>query len=441
MNIKQISFIIISLILLYGIARASEPLNMEQCIEMAKRNNQSIDIAKTQLKIYNSKVQEARAGKFPSFKAGGTLSQYNYQSGYENVSLRHPVDSISNFPQIYLGREGLEGEFGVGIEQIIYDGGRIDAQILVAKTEEENARLNLIFIEENVIYNVKIAFYSALKAKEKVTLSAENLKSGEENLKLSLSLFKLGIVPEVDAISAEVALARAKMLSNQARNEYEKARGNLNMLIGKEIREEIEIDEKVIYIPIKINEELALNKALENRIEMKQLKVSMEQGQINITELSFSPTISANAGYILRNYDSMGRKNFYFEVGVNFPVFNILAYKAKSERAEATQDESEKQKRLLEEKIKLETVNALLDLNSAQENTEVANQEVDLAKLALKISEEKYRQGVGNILELTTAQLSLIKAQTDYLDSIYNYKIAIATIEHVSGTKIEEIQY
>jgi outer membrane protein TolC len=274
-----------------------------------------------------------------------------------------------------------------------------------------------------------------------MSLAQENVKAVEEHLKLSKKLFELGIVPEVDAVTAEVGLAKATMLLNQSKNEYEKSLGNLKLAMGIDINQTIDIEENNDYIPVKIDENNAMNKALENRAENKMLNSSRNlQNNINGTETAFAPTISAHTGYIVRNDDSMGRKNFYVELGISFPIFNIPGYKAKEERIKAVMEQIEKQKELLTQKIKLDVKNSLIDLKSAGENVSVSIQEIEVASRGLKISDGKYKAGVGTIMELMEAQLNLMKAKTDYLDSLYNYKIAIATVEHMVGVNIKDIE-
>ena len=43
-------------------------------------------------------------------------------------------------------------------------------------------------------------------------------------------------------------------------------------------------------------------------------------------------------------------------------------------------------------------------------------------------------------MEVTNSQLNLMKSKTDYINAIYNYKIALATVEHVANIKIEDVQ-
>ena len=445
-NLRKIFLLtFLCIILLYGSAGAAEDpeetgeLKLEDCINLAIKNNLSIDVAESQLKFSEAKVSEAEAAKYPQIKLSGDAGYYSYQSGLLDVIVEEP--GFSNFPStISLERKDFDASFKFGIEQLIYDGGRTEAKIFAAEIEKENKRLEVLTAVEDVKYSVQLAFYAAIKAKKQFALSLENVTATEENLKLSEALFKEGIVPEVDAVTAEVALTKAKMLSGQAENEYKKSIGNLNLLMGCDIKQSTELKGNTDFSIINIDENLAVEKALEERPEINQLNLLLaykERG-LNIGEMAFSPTISANAGYIVRDEDSLGRKNFYVGLGVDFPVFNIAEYSAKKEMGEATLEESKKQKELLKQKIILEVHNALLDLNSAGEALILTEQEVSLAELNLKIAKSRYEQGLGIILELTAAQLSLHKAQADYVDSIYNYKIALVALEHTLGCEIDD---
>lgn len=442
MNKKIILLLAIFIFFLPAYIKASEKsLTLEECINFAMMNHSSIEVAQKQIDVTGANIKEINAAKYPRIYVLGSARKCEYQTGYMDFSLSPPNPNLTDGKQIYLNSDNFDASMAVEVSQIVYDGGDRHIKLIAAQLEKENAEINMESVKEDVSYKVKVAFYSALKSKDQFRLSGENVKTGEEHLKLAKALFDAGFVPQVDTVTAEVALTKASMLFSQAQNEYNKSINNLNTAMGRELEETIDIYGDSSYVPLHIDEKSVMERAVTGRCEIRQINLALsnQQDSVSNIEALIKPTINANAGYIVRNNNSIGRKGFYFEVGLNLPIFNV-ADRAELEKIQAKTAEAEKQKELLISAVKLEVKNALLDLNSAESCIEIAEKEVDLALLQLQISEGKYKQGAGTIMEVTNSQLNLMKSKTDYINAIYNYKIALATVEHVANIKIEDVQ-
>jgi outer membrane protein TolC len=438
MNKKIILLLSIFIFFLPSYIKASEKsLTVDECIIFALENNSSIKIAQKQLDGNYAKIKEINAGKYPRINVFGIARKCNYQTGYMDFSLSPPSPSLTDDKQIYLNSDNFDTSMTLEVSQIVYDGGDRHIKLIAANLEKENAEINIEAVKEDVSYKVKLAFYSALKTKDQFLLSGENVKTGENHFKLAKALFDSGLVPQVDTVTAEVALTKAKMLFSQAKNEYDKSLNNLNTAMGRELEESIEIYGNNSYVPLSIDEKLIEEKAINSSFGMRQINLALSQQEDSISNIEglIKPTINANAGYVVRNNNSIGKKGFYFEVGLNLPIFNV-ADRAEMEKFQAKTEEVKKQKELLERTIKLEVKNSLLDLKSAESYIEIAEKEVELSLLQLQIAEGKYKQGAGTIMEVTNSQLNLMKSKTDYINAIYNYKIALATVEHVANIKV-----
>ncbi len=422
--------------------KASEkPLSLDDCINCALENNSAVDVAEKQVEVSHAKVDEILAERYPTIYAIGSASQYHYQSGYQNFTLSKPLPFGTDINQIALDSDNFDAVLAVEMNQIIYDGGAVNIKLITARLEEENEKIKLQSVKENLSYKVKLAFYSALKAKDQLLLSEENIRASKDHLKLTEALFESGFVPQVDKVSAEIALTKAEMLSSQAQNEYDKSLNNLNSAMGRGMEEAIEIYSDNSFTPVNTDEKILLKKAITGRFEIRQLNLALSQQKDSISaiEALIKPTINVITGYAVRNDNSMGRKGFYIELGLSMPIFNVRD-RAEMDKVNASTEQVKKQKELVETNIELEVKNALLDLKSAESCIEIAEKEVDLSLLQLQISEGKYKQGAGAIMEVTASQLNLTKSKTDYINAIYNYKIALATVEHVANIKIEDVQ-
>jgi outer membrane protein TolC len=74
-----------------------------------------------------------------------------------------------------------------------------------------------------------------------------------------------------------------------------------------------------------------------------------------------------------------------------------------------------------------------LDISKFKANIEVLQNAVDVAEENLRLNKEKYKLGSGTMLDLITAQVSSTQAQSNYIQSQYDYQFAVARLEKAMG--------
>ena len=87
----------------------------------------------------------------------------------------------------------------------------------------------------------------------------------------------------------------------------------------------------------------------------------------------------------------------------------------------------------IRQNIRLEAETAYLTLNLAIQQIEVTRKTVDQAKENQDLANGRYQVGVGSPLEITDAEVSLANAKANYIQALYNFKVAEAKIEKAMG--------
>jgi outer membrane protein TolC len=70
---------------------------------------------------------------------------------------------------------------------------------------------------------------------------------------------------------------------------------------------------------------------------------------------------------------------------------------------------------------------------------DVARQSLDIAQENLEMSIYSYGEGVATILDVLQAQLSWLQISQNAIAAYYDYAIAIASYEYVTGATLKEI--
>ena len=89
--------------------------------------------------------------------------------------------------------------------------------------------------------------------------------------------------------------------------------------------------------------------------------------------------------------------------------------------------------------IEQQVRSALLDVSASAQLVQVARSNVDLATRALSDETDRVNAGVDDNLPLVTAQATLSSAQTNLVESLYQYNVSKLALARAAG--ILETQY
>jgi outer membrane protein TolC len=148
----------------------------------------------------------------------------------------------------------------------------------------------------------------------------------------------------------------------------------------------------------------------------------------------YYPSVDFNA-----NYGDIGvnpaTSNGTWQVngGLNIPLFTGGKVHSDVLEADSQLKQARSQLADLRGRIDYEVRSALLDLNSAAEQVEVARSSVDLAEQSLVQSRDRFAAGVTDNLEVVQAQESVASAHESYIQSLYAHNLAKVELAYAIG--------
>jgi outer membrane protein len=90
----------------------------------------------------------------------------------------------------------------------------------------------------------------------------------------------------------------------------------------------------------------------------------------------------------------------------------------------------------LSDSTRIQVQDLVLSIKEEYENILMGLKNVETAKEGVRIAELSYKEGLISILELNTSYNALTQAKVLFLQAVYNYNIAISTLEKISGVTI-----
>jgi outer membrane protein TolC len=124
---------------------------------------------------------------------------------------------------------------------------------------------------------------------------------------------------------------------------------------------------------------------------------------------------------------------------LSIPLFREAKLRGDNDAAQAQQAAVDAQLADLRNHIDQQVRSALLDVDAATKLVQVARSNVDLAARALSDETERVSAGVDDNLPLVTAQATLASAQTNLVESLYQYNLSKLALARAAG--VLEQQY
>jgi len=118
---------------------------------------------------------------------------------------------------------------------------------------------------------------------------------------------------------------------------------------------------------------------------------------------------------------------------LNFNLFDGGAGRAQIAESHARERQAEALRAQMASGIRLQVREAWLNLTAAHQRVDVSRDAASQAEESLKILRNRYDAGLLTITDLLSAETAHARAQRDYLNAVYDDRIAYATLELATG--------
>jgi len=411
-------------------------LDLEKSIKLALEYNHDLKIAKFEQMKAEEQVDEAW-GSSVLPKING-FAEYNRALKRGVITIEAPEFGFSgSFPQ------GTENTLTVGatLEQPLFTGA-IFLATRVAKTYAEIQNKFVDATEDEVIVNVKRAYYSVLLAEEVVDLAKMNLSFAEDNLKNTEVMYNAGVVPEYDYIRAKVQVQNLIPELQEAENSYLLSKNLLKLVTGLPLDTEIEINDSLYLREIPVENKNELDEVmLQRNPTIKQLELQI---QLSDYAASYEFTKHFPELYFNGNWQTQAQENdprsfnrwrynnsVYIGLSLRIPIFDGFQTTSRVEQAEIDLYKAKEQYNKATKELKNALEDVLLSISQTREKLDSYKATIEQAELAYDIAQKRYSSGVGTQLETIDAMVSLTRAQVNYYNTIYDYYILHAQLDQL----------
>ena len=117
---------------------------------------------------------------------------------------------------------------------------------------------------------------------------------------------------------------------------------------------------------------------------------------------------------------------------VSMPLFTGFLIENQVVEATANREAASAATSNIEQALTQQVTNAYLDTVTFAQQIKLAEEQVRTAEEALHLSKQRYKLGLGTVVEVTQSEVAVTVAQTRLAETQYDYKIAEVTLAYTS---------
>ena len=406
---------------------------LDECVKEALANNWKLKAKKEQINQAEYANKQARADLLPKLSTSYGYKRYgmNQEVFFSGLSRPFEVGSQNNY------------QWKGTITQPIFTGFALISAYRLSELGIDQSELEVQTEELDLALNAKAAFFNILTADMAVETALKAEEALESHAEVARNFYKVGMIPINDLLESEVNASNAKHDLTSTKNGARLARSNFNAVLSRPVNAEVEVEKIEVHNPERGDFQAYVEIALKNRPEMKLVDVNLLQTdqQIRLSRSKYYPEVVFSWDYIkqgdtasVSGGDFHQASNWEAVVGLEWTFWEWGKTYYSVKQGESVKNEVMKTKMELEEQIQLQVKDAVLDLQTAEENIPITRKAVEQGEENLRVSQERYKAQVSTSTEVLDAQRYLTRARVNRFSALFDYHLAKARLLRAMGT-------
>ncbi|WP_415328225.1 TolC family protein [Chryseobacterium sp. MMS23-Vi53] len=435
---KRINNSVIALSLLLGIANANaqekKRLTLDEAVQLGIQNSKNLKIDAAKIEEATADLLEAKNRQLPELKISGS---YLYLPNKPNVNIKLSGASSEgggSSPEVHQVAYGM-----ANLSVPIYSGGRIKYGIESAKYLVEASKLNTENDKVAIAYNVAQAYNNLFKANQSIKVLEENLTASQKRDETFLKLENNGVIARNDRLKANLQTSNIELQLLEARNNYNIANINMDLLIGLPETTEIEVDENYIDEGTDVKPvDFYVNEAKENRKDVQALAKQRQAAALGTKAAKAEnlPSVAFTGGYVaadipkfLTIYNAVN-----VGVGISYNLSNIWKKNSAEKQSQARELQLSATNELLNDNIKLDVNREYQNTDYSKKRITVFEKSAEQANENYRITKNKYDNGLATMTELLDADAAQIAANVGVINAKADAALAYRKLLQTTGT-------
>jgi len=434
MNISKL--VTLSLLLSSFLGLSQEKLAKQDAVAIALENNYDIKVSNNNIEAAKNSSSIYNSGYLPTVSANGGANyqdkenENEFQDGHTQTQNSVTESYNASIGLNYLLFDGLGRMYNYKKLQEIYNLSEIQARQVV----------------ENTLLQLLASYYDVARLTENKINQGKSLAISKDRSLREKYNYEYGQNTQLDVLNSEVDVNNDSISLLNISRELSNAKRDLNVVLGRDISIDFEVDTVVNYT-IDLTYTNLLNSAKANNAKLLQAEKNVELSNfdLKINKSNWMPVVGINGAYGWNNLNvdtdngnafslaSQTSKGINAGLNLSWNIFDGGATKTRVDNAKIAIDNSNIQKEQIEQDLERNVANAWETYQNALFILQAEQKNVDTNKRNFSRSEEQFKLGQIISVEFRLAQVNLLNAVNNYNKAKYAAKIAELKLLQLSG--------
>ncbi len=433
-----LAFVLLTLASVADVSAQGQTITFDDAVSVALDRNVELKKAENDVGLAQREVAREKADFLPAVNLSTSLSR-NWGLGFSPDFTR--VTETTDFLSLR-----------ASANMVLFDGFENTASYKRSKLELQSSGLMFDRTQQTVVFDVIQAYLQVLLNKERVQIRTEDIEAQRQQLARIEEFTRVGSRPISDLYQQQATLANSELLLLEAERAVQLSEIGLIQVL--------ELDPLAVYnfgspdveatLPDARTYELEalLSEAFARRLDLQAMDTNIEAAEagIRIARSTWLPRVSLSGGGDTRAIWSSERDDLPFgdqmdenksaDVGLSLsiPIFDRLQTRTNLQRARLAHSNLELDRQNLEQTIALQVRQAYLDYLTAVKRLDVTDKQLRAARQSEAVESERYNIGASTLVELTQARASLVDAESQRAQAVYQYVFQDKVIEYYLGS-------
>lgn len=438
-------------ILLWCTAGLAFGADLQQCVDIALKQNPDILASQSQLAQAESALSQARGQYFPKLTASVTGTRTNDALNAFGLKLSQRNATFNDFganqftgpgalsvAPVNLNNPDPVTNYNTRLElQIpLYNGGMISGYVDQAHAYIKAAQAGNQAARQQVIFHVIQAYQGVHTARAYVSVAQQAEAAAEAYVKTTQNLLNEGVVVRSDLLFAQVNLANVKVNLQEAQRGEAAAIDQLHLLLGMPLNEKLEIGSD--FTPTALSGDVAKlqDEAVATNPGLLAMRNQLDAAGagVKVAGADYYPHFNAIVRQDWNAPTFQQKASSYTVAGVlSWNIFDMGVTRGAVGRAEASRTELQTRLRQAEEGVRFQVADAWRGSAEAESRVSARTAAVAQAEEAQRLVAKRYENGVTTMVEVLAAQAQLDKARAEEVAAHYQLTLQRSTLRLAVG--------
>jgi len=447
-----------------GAAQSVRRLSADEAVDLALRNNLSLESARTSLATRRRASDLSWNQFIPNVTVSGTLNRDN-EAG--TTTITRAIDGTGTYVPANMNPAGIGGTMGPSF--FVSDPidnpqwrivGNIQASVTFSAAMVENMRRFRLDYETGLINydrakiqlerDVRKAYHSLLLLQENISLIRGSFENVERQVQMAQANYNAGLAPELVLLQARVARENMRPVIDQVESGFALSMMQFAMFLGMDYDTQFELiplENNANFIPLDVADMISQAAARKPEIQELRHTILMLESARRIQVLSLTPSLNLSwnsqsifirdpwkDSWFSSNDDWM--KQGSLSITLALRLHSLIPYSTDFQGIRNLDDQLRTANIGLAQMVtgtQIEINNIVLTLERTRINAQAQAETVRLAEQSYRLTEQAYRAGLQDYFQVQNAQQSLNQARVQLLEQQFNYLNGLIDLEYSIG--------